>query len=128
MQIVRRDQGISYHKPDGTDVVYYLFTEYELHYNEMPPQTVQEWHHHNMIEEAIYVIAGVIELHWIENNIQRSEILKAGDMARVENHSHTLKTPSNSSASFVAIRLVLTGNDNSAVFKNDKTMDQIGQS
>lgn len=125
MEIIRRGQAIAHEKPEGTNVVYYIFPEYEIHYNEMHGDSIQQWHHHNVIEETIYIISGEVAFHWIEDGNERSQTLYAGDIVRVENEPHTLENPSKLPATFITVRLVLTGKDNRSLFRNDKALDKI---
>ncbi len=125
MEIIKRNQGISVIKQEGTEVIYYIFPEYEFHYNEVPPHTTQHWHHHNIIEEVIYLISGELEAYWLENGEKVSQTLHAGDIVRVENTPHTFINSSSSVATFLVIRLILTGKDNRELIKSDKSLDQI---
>ena len=125
MEIIRRHDALTSKKSEGTEVLYYIFPEYEIHYNEMPPGTMQQWHHHNVLEETVYVISGSLEFHWIDNNTTRSQTLNAGDIVRVEKESHTLENRSTSLTTFLVIRLVLNGKDNRGLFINDKVMDPV---
>lgn len=125
MEIIRRHDALTSKKSEGTEVLYYIFPEYEIHYNEMPPGTMQQWHHHNVLEETVYVISGSLEFHWIDNNTTRSQTLNAGDIVRVEKESHTLENRSTSLTTFLVIRLVLNGKDNRGLFINDKVVDHV---
>lgn len=123
MKIIRKEQGISVKKPEGTSVVYYLFPEYELHYNEVAPETIQQWHHHEVIEETIYMISGELEAHWIKNGDKVLQVIRSGDIARVENTAHTFINSSSTVATFLVVRLILEGKDKSEIIKNDKYLD-----
>lgn len=125
MEIVRREEAISHQKPEGTNIIYYIFPEYEIHYNEILGYSVQQWHHHNIIEETIYIISGEIEFHWIENGEKKVQTLYAGDIVRVEKESHTLKNSTNLPATFMTVRLVLIGKNNRTLFIGDKVLDKI---
>lgn len=125
MEIIKRSQGISVRKQDGTDVIYYIFLEYEIHHNEVPLNTVQQWHSHNVIEETIYLISGELEVHWFENGKKVFQTLYPGDIVRVENTPHTFINSSTSVATFLVIRLVLTGKDNRELIKNDKLLQEV---
>ncbi|MEI6575113.1 MAG: cupin domain-containing protein [Bacteroidota bacterium] len=123
MEIIK--QGISIDKPDGTHVDYFIFPEYEIHYNELQPRTIQQWHHHNVIEETIFVISGKIEIHWQVDKILFSEQVSNGDVIRVENTPHTLMNNTDCCAKFIVFRFVPTGKDNRELIKNDKHLDII---
>lgn len=125
MKIIKRNQGIAVAKPEGTKVVYYIFPEYEIHYNEVPRNTVQSWHHHNLIEETIYLISGELEVHWLKNGKKVFQTLHSGDVVRVENTPHTFINSSNLVATFLVIRLILAGKDNRELIKTDKVLQQV---
>jgi len=58
MKIIQAKDVPHVAKPEGTDVHYYLFKDYEVHYNDQAPHTTQTWHHHEKIWETIYIIEG----------------------------------------------------------------------
>ncbi len=39
MKITKKEDVLNVNKPEGTNVWYYLFDEYEVHYNEQTPRT-----------------------------------------------------------------------------------------
>jgi len=123
MHIIR--QGIFVVKPEGTRVTYYLFPEYEIHYNELLPNSVQQWHHHTVIEETLFVISGEIEIRWLENDTVVAEKIQHGDVVRVEDTPHTLANLSDTAATFLVVRLILSGKDNREVIKHDKYLDVV---
>ena len=125
MQIVR--QSIAVAKPEGTKVAYYIFPEYEIHYNELPPNSVQPWHHHSVIEETIFVVAGEIEVRWLEHSTIVTEKVHHGDIVRVEDTPHTLANLSDNAATFLVVRLVLSGKSNDEIIRADKHLDIIPQ-
>jgi len=111
MQILRRAEALQRTRPDGTSILYYLFDEYELHYNQLPPGTIQLWHHHNDLEEVLYVIEGDLDVQWTVNGERREDVARAGDIVRVEQSSHTFVNASPTVVTFLVIRLVLDGRD-----------------
>ena len=74
--IERLTDAINVVKDDGTKVNYYLFDEYEIHLNVIPPKTKQVWHFHQNIEETILITKGEIEVNYLENNQIKKEIIK----------------------------------------------------
>jgi len=58
MKVIRKQDVTHIKKPEGTIVDYYLFKEYEIHYNEQIPASTQTWHHHEKISETLYIIEG----------------------------------------------------------------------
>src|SRR6266487_4018241 len=125
MQIIRRVEGVAKEKPSGTKITYYTFPEYEIHLNEMPGNSIHQWHHHTEIEETICVISGYINIHFIDSNERFVETLYPGDIARVETNIHTLENPTDTTATFMVMRLVLGGKDYRKLFREDKVVDEI---
>lgn len=125
MQILSRQDGIYVKKDEGTEVVYHLFHEYEIHYNEVPADTIQHWHHHKKVEETLYIISGQLEAHWKdENSKEFSQIVSTGNLVRVENTPHTFINNSKDKCVFLVFRFVPMGIDNREVMKNDKHLDE----
>lgn len=62
MKIISRSNAIHVDKEEGTSVDYYLFSEYEIHYNEVKPGVTQLWHHHPTISETLYIFEGEIRV------------------------------------------------------------------
>jgi uncharacterized RmlC-like cupin family protein len=123
MKIISRGDGHFTKKSDGTEVVYHVFSEFEIHYNELPPATIQQWHHHNIIEEVLYIISGKVEAMWHENGEARVQTVTTGDIVRVQNTPHTFTNPTNETATLVVFRFVPTGGDKREIFLNDKHLD-----
>ncbi|MCF8336586.1 MAG: cupin domain-containing protein [Bacteroidales bacterium] len=118
MEIIR--DGITNTKEDGTIVTYYIFPEYEIHYNKMPPGVEQKWHYHDAIEETIYIIDGEIDILWKENNQFNNQKVVPGNIVRVEKTLHTIKNSSQYNAKFIVFRMILSGTDKRDVIKKDK--------
>ncbi|MFZ2152492.1 MAG: cupin domain-containing protein [Microgenomates group bacterium] len=126
MNIIPQKKSIHVDKPDGTSVNYYLFPEYEVHYNVVAPQTTQQWHHHLKITESILILDGQIEVHWVDVHQQKQhQLVKAGDLVEVGNTPHTFVNSSNSPVKFVVFRFVPSGYNQQEVIKNDKFLDNI---
>ncbi len=49
MKIIHKKEAIHIDKPEGTSVDYYLRKEYEVHYNEQVPNSIQTWHQHDKV-------------------------------------------------------------------------------
>ena len=45
-------------KDCGSRVCNYMFPEFEVHLNQLPPRAAQEWHYHRQIEEIVVVNSG----------------------------------------------------------------------
>ena len=125
MKIVEQKDSIFVSKPEGTDVRYYIFPEYEIHYNEIKSGTTQPWHHHNIIEETIYIISGELKALWTDKDVKHFQTAKAGDIVRVENNPHTFVNESQDTVKFLVFRLILEGKDKRQQIKNDKQLDNI---
>ncbi len=125
MQVIAREQGIFVRKPDGTLATYYIFPEYELHYNVIEPGTVQPWHHHTVIEETLIILSGQLEARWMDNGRMVSHTLRKGDIARVEDTVHTFVNSSKEPVTLLVVRLILTGQDKRELIKNDKYLDTV---
>jgi mannose-6-phosphate isomerase-like protein (cupin superfamily) len=121
MKIISKNQAIHVDKPEGSSVDYYIFPEYEIHYNEIKPGTVQQWHHHTQISETLFLIEGEIEAHWQnEDGEKHMQICKSNDVIEVENTPHTFINSSSSIVKFIVFRFVPDGKDKRELIKNDK--------
>ncbi len=123
MQIITKDKAISITKPEGTNVDYYIFDEYEIHHNEIPPGSKQVWHHHEKIEETIYIISGSLKVQWIENGAKKEKTVSKGDVIRVEDTPHNFTNSSDRPCKFIVFRLVLQTKNFRELIKNDKHLD-----
>jgi uncharacterized RmlC-like cupin family protein len=123
MKIIGRKDGIFIKKDEGTKVVYHIFPEFELHYNEVPVGITQLWHHHEVIEEVLYILSGDLEAHWREDGKELSQQVGVGDVIRVEITPHTFINSSKNVCTFVVFRFIPTGVDKQEIIKNDKYLD-----
>lgn len=110
-------------KPEGTDVHYYLFNDYEVHYNEQAPYTKQTWHHHEQIWETLYIIDGELTAHWHDGDVERSQIVRAGDLIETERSPHTFSNESNEIARFLVLKRLPSAEDHTQILKTDKVLD-----
>ena len=120
MKIISKDQAAHVVKPEGVEVWYYLFDEYEVHYNEQQPHTSQVWHYHEHILETIFIISGEMTAFWKEDDETKSRVLKVGDLVETENSDHTFKNESESLVKFLVIKQVLAGENKRETLKSDK--------
>ncbi len=125
MKIIPRSGAIHVDKEEGSSVDYYLFPEYEVHYNEIAPGTIQQWHHHRQISETLFVMEGEIEAHWLENGEKKMQVAVAGDVIEVEDTPHTFINSSDGVVKFVVFRFVPEGVDKREVIKGDKVIDNV---
>lgn len=124
MKIFHKQDAINVSKPEGTSVIYYLFDEYEVHYNEQVLNSSQTWHHHERIWETIYIIEGELTAKWKENSIEKTEDIKAGDVIETERTSHTFINNSGRTVKFLVIKQILKGENYKETLKTDKIIDQ----
>lgn len=123
MKITKAKDALHVAKPEGTDVHYHLFKDYEVHYNEQAPHTTQTWHHHKKIWETLYIIDGELKAQWRENGKERSEIVRAGDLIETERTPHTFTNKSADVVRFLVIKRMPSSEDYSEVLKTDKVLD-----
>lgn len=123
MKITKAKNALHVQKPEGTDVRYYLFNDYEVHYNDQAPHTTQAWHHHEKIWESLYIIEGELTAQWREGNKEMSQIVKAGDLIETEHTPHTFSNDSDKTACFLVIKRMPSGENYREVLKTDKVLD-----
>lgn len=124
MRITRQSDAIYVDKGDGTRVHYYLFPEYEVHFNALASGCTQQWHHHDRIEETLLILSGQMDGLWRDDNREFRETLLPGDLVRVGRLPHTFSTGAEE-CTFVVFRLVLDGVNKSELIKGDKILDPI---
>lgn len=122
LEIYSPSDGIYVKKDNGTEVTYYLFPEFEVHLNRIPPHSVQEWHYHSHIEEVLVIQKGVLTCRHLEAGEVIEGSLKAGQLVRVGQSVHTFANETDDWAEFTVYRMVPEGVDKSAVIKQDKTV------
>ena len=123
MKIIRKNQAFHVNKQGEINVYYYLFKEYEVHYNEQNPHTSQVWHHHDKVWESIYIIEGELIAKWRENGDEKREHLKPGDFVETERSPHTFINDSGNKVKFLVLKQIPQGKDNREILKNDKVID-----
>lgn len=123
MKIVTSKEALHVAKPEGTDVRYYLFEDYEVHYNEQAAGATQTWHHHEKIWETLYIIDGQLTAHWREDGEEKTEIVMTGDLIETERTPHTFTNDSDEKVRFLVIKRIPSDEDYSEVLKTDKVLD-----
>lgn len=123
MKIIRPKAAIQVSKPEGTNVTYFLRPEYEVHYNEQVPHSIQTWHHHEKIWETLYIIEGELTARWKEGDKEMEDVVRAGDLVESENSPHTFENNSDTVVKFIVIKQVLSGEDKKEILKIDKVID-----
>jgi uncharacterized cupin superfamily protein len=123
MKIIKATDVLHVQKPEGTDVHYYLFKDYEVHYNDQTPHTTQTWHHHEKIWETLYIIEGELTAKWREDGKEKSQVVKAGDLIETERTPHTFSNNSDDLACFLVIKRMPSNKDHTETLKTDKVLD-----
>ena len=117
IEILTRDEVIFRKKPDGTEVNYFLFPEFEIHINSLPGKTVQGWHKHHEIEEVFTCAVGKSE-----NRRARKLANYFKNLCRRRTYSmhkslHRISNPDTLSASFTVFRFVPQGQNQQECIK-----------
>ncbi len=120
MKITQKANVLHVEKPEGTIVDYYLFPEYEIHYNEQVPGATQTWHHHEKIWETLFIIDGELTAQWKENGEIKTQIVEAGDVIETERTPHTFINHTDKTVKFLVIKQMLKGEDYKEILKTDK--------
>jgi uncharacterized cupin superfamily protein len=123
MKIIKAKDVLHVAKPEGTDVHYYLFKDYEVHYNDQAPHTTQTWHHHEKIWETLYIIEGELKAQWREGDEEKSQTVRAGDLIETERTAHTFSNDGDKVVRFLVIKRMASSEDYSEVLKTDKVLD-----
>jgi uncharacterized cupin superfamily protein len=123
MKIIQAKDVLHVKKPEGTDVHYYLFKDYEVHYNDQAPRTTQTWHHHEKIWETLYIIDGELTAQWRENGEEKSQVVKSGDLIETERTVHTFSNDSDNTVRSLVMKRMPSDEDFSEVLKTDKVLD-----
>ena len=123
MRIIEKNNAINVAKPEGTKITYFLFDEYEVHYNEQLPGSTQKWHHHEKVWETIFMIEGELTAKWKDGGEIKEQIVRAGDLVEVENTPHTFTNHTDKTAKFLVIKQVLKGSNIRELMKSDKVVD-----
>lgn len=126
MKFIEKDSVPHIDKENGTNVWYYVFPEHEIHYNEIQPGTVQPWHHHEQIDENIFVFEGKLRIDWLDKSGEKINMtVNPGTVIRVEKSIHTLSNPTQEIARFLVFKFMPTGSDKHELIKGDKVLDQV---
>lgn len=120
LEIYDLGSSIFNQKENGTKVNYFIFDEYEIHFNIIPPGTTQEWHMHREIEETLFILSGEISVKWKDDYMIRQETVPSNSVVRVKNSIHTIENQTDKEASFLVLRFVPDGTIKRELIKNDK--------
>lgn len=124
-EIIQLEDSISVVKENRTRVNYFLFDEFEVHVNVIPPGAVQEWHFHSKLEESILILDGKLLFSWTSQGHSNSRLLEKGTLVRVKDSVHTFSNASDKDTSFVVFRFIPDGTSKHELIKNDKTIVDI---
>lgn len=129
MRVISKDRALYISKPEGINVDYYLFNEYEIHYNEQAPNSTQVWHHHEKIWETLFIIEGELIAKWRVDGVEKEQVVRAGDLVETEHNPHTFVNNTDQTVKFLVIKQVLTGQNKTELLKTellktDKVLDQ----
>lgn len=125
LEIYKLEDAIFCEKENKTKVHYFLFDEYEVHYNVIPPKSIQEWHRHTRIEETIFVLSGQFQMKWKQKDEMKIKTVSKNMLIRVKNSIHTLENPFEEEAVFIVFRMVADGKNKREIIKNDKEIISI---
>lgn len=125
LEILTLDNAISVDKDNKTHVDYFIFDEFEIHFNMIPPNSVQEWHYHQNIEETICVISGQMECSWLENHKINTKTIYPKQIVRVKQSTHTFSNQNNKACEFIVFRFVPDKKSKKEIIKNDKTIMEV---
>lgn len=120
MEIYRFKDAKTIQKESGTKITYHLFDEYEINVNEVPPNSIQDWHYHKVKEEVILVIKGSIDIESIIEDKSIVSTLSEGDLVRLENTAHRFFNSRSDPCRFICFKLVLSGESKRNILAGDK--------
>ena len=116
------NDAIHVEKDTGTKVDYYISDEYEIHYNQISPHTIQEWHYHTQLKELIFITKGTLLCQYLENNHECSRHLHENDLVDVGNSIHTFQNDTDKVTEFIVFRFIPEGKNKREMIKKDKTI------
>jgi len=125
LDIFTKLDGISVTKENKTDVDYFIFDEFEIHLNKIPPNTKQEWHKHEIIEEVLVITKGELIVRWKENELIETTTVFKDNIVRVKKSIHTIENHTDEWAEFTVFRMVPSGEDKREIIKSDKVIIDI---
>ncbi len=125
LDIFTKLDGISVTKENKTNVDYFIFDEFEVHLNKIPPNTKQEWHKHEIIEEVLVITKGELIVRWKENESIETTTVFKDNIVRVKKSIHTIENHTDEWAEFTVFRMVPSGEDKRERIKRDKVIIDI---
>lgn len=125
LDILTKLDGISVTKENKTNVDYFIFDEFEVHLNKIPPNTKQEWHKHEIIEEVLVITKGELIVRWKENESIETTTVFKDNIVRVKKSIHSIENHTDEWAEFTVFRMVPSGEDKRDTIKKDKVIIDI---
>lgn len=122
MQVTKRTDSIQVTRADKSQINYYIFDEYEVHYGEIKPGVKQPWHSHQLISETLFIIEGKIELHYLEDQKKQIKVVTPGDLIRVQDTPHTFINPFGQTCKMIGFRFIPEGKFKQDQIKKDKKL------
>jgi len=124
MNILSKSDALHVDKSEGTRVDYYLRDEYEIHYNEQAPHSIQTWHSHEHIWETLFIVEGELTSKWKDDSGKETkQVVKPGDVIETERSVHTFENHTNELTKFLVVKQVLSGENKVQLLKNDKVVE-----
>jgi uncharacterized RmlC-like cupin family protein len=124
MKIFPQNKARFFDSPEGRKAWIYGFSEYEFQYDEQQPGAILKWHHHAHIWEMIYIIKGKLVAKWKENGKEKEQVVSAGDLVEPGFVPHTFENRSDGIVKFIAVKLVLSGENKKEMIEKDKVYDE----
>ena len=103
-------------KNNGTRVRYYIFNDFEIHYNWIDSNSIQDWHSHHDVEEIIFVLKGQIQLEWLQGTTTETISLSSKDLVKVNKSVHRIINNTNECSEFIVFRKISDSKDYRNVF------------
>jgi uncharacterized cupin superfamily protein len=123
MRIITPEEILQVKKPEGTEVGYYLFDEYEVHFNEQVPGSTQTWHRHEKVWEVLFILEGELTAKWKDRGKVREQVVKKGDLVEAGRSRHTFVNHTDEVVKFLVLKMVLSGENYRELFKVDKVVE-----
>ena len=125
LEIKTLKDAIHVEKENHTIVDYFLFDEYEIHLNTLPPHSFQEWHYHSKIEETLVIVEGTLTAHYKINEQIITETAGLNDVIRVKASLHTFANETDKLVRFIVFRFVPDGKNKQEIIKQDKIIVEV---
>lgn len=126
MNIIKKNNIPSVSKDFGTKTDYYIFSDHEIHFNEIDPKTSQPWHHHKRVSEELFVINGFLTIYWLDTDKKvNKRVVTNGTLVQVEKSVHKISNDTNQPVTFLVLKYISENQDLRDQIKKDKILDKI---